>query len=710
MSIEINVTDKRAVVGGTPIIVCGNSDYKIEFVFDAEWDDYDSKTARFAYLRGGAWHYEDVVFVGTVVAVPILEDIREVCVGVYAGNLCTSTPARIMCKPSIRCTGGAPVAPAPSQYDQIMELLSSGALEGPAGADGVSCTHQWEGTVLKVTSASGTSSADLKGEPGKTGSQGEKGDPGLVYEDIWDENAVYVDGEVVTHNGSAWVCVGGEVAEGVEPGTDDASWALLASKGDTGPQGPQGEKGDTGATGPQGPQGEKGEKGDTGATGPQGPQGEKGETGAAGSAGADGYTPVKGTDYWTEEDKAEIVREISPYTFKGKKVMFFGDSITYGADQYVPKLIEYTGMVNVGNHAQNGANLYHSASEMTTESATKDTVPGQVQLLLDNLASYDVPDIIIVSAGTNGSTPSPNYDESQYTNDAGEYINFDYVDLHTYSGAMRWVYEKLNACYPLAKIFFATPLQVYGGSARTYGDLKDRAECIRQNCQRLATPCIDAFIKSGIYGRYERSSAQGRYLKDGLHLNANGAILLANCYKKEIANVMIDCADVPSIQPENDPELVRPAPTYTNQVPISIDTDGSVFNGVGYQNGYRISTSSGSASAESNSTISGYIPATNGDVIRVYGVDWYNASGSKNVIAGYDSSFAYIGALYGAFKGTSNYLCENPVVLNDYDAQATIRSAADLGKTVAYIRVSSLGLGVATDGANMIVTVNEEIV
>ena len=35
-------------------------------------------------------------------------------------------------------------------------------------------------------------------------------------------------------------------------------------------------------------------------------RGEKGDTGAA---GADGYTPVKGTDYWTEADKAEIVAD-----------------------------------------------------------------------------------------------------------------------------------------------------------------------------------------------------------------------------------------------------------------------------------------------------------------------------------------------------------------------------------------------------------------
>ena len=53
---------------------------------------------------------------------------------------------------------------------------------GAAGKDGVSVTHSWNGTKLTVTSASGTSSADLKGDkgdkgdPGATGSDGRSGD------------------------------------------------------------------------------------------------------------------------------------------------------------------------------------------------------------------------------------------------------------------------------------------------------------------------------------------------------------------------------------------------------------------------------------------------------------------------------------------------------------------------------------------------------
>lgn len=38
----------------------------------------------------------------------------------------------------------------------------------------------------------------------------------------------------------------------------------------------------------------------------EGGKGEPGKDGVDGKDGEDGYTPVRGVDYWTEEDKAEI--------------------------------------------------------------------------------------------------------------------------------------------------------------------------------------------------------------------------------------------------------------------------------------------------------------------------------------------------------------------------------------------------------------------
>ena len=61
--------------------------------------------------------------------------------------------------------------------------------------------------------------------------------------------------------------------------------------------------------GEKGEKGDPGDKGEPGEQGIQGVPGERGEKGDPGEPGADGYTPQRGIDYWTEEDKREIVSD-----------------------------------------------------------------------------------------------------------------------------------------------------------------------------------------------------------------------------------------------------------------------------------------------------------------------------------------------------------------------------------------------------------------
>lgn len=49
--------------------------------------------------------------------------------------------------------------------------------KGEDGDDGTSITHSWDGTVLTITSASGSTSVDLKGKDGENGSNGSNGTP-----------------------------------------------------------------------------------------------------------------------------------------------------------------------------------------------------------------------------------------------------------------------------------------------------------------------------------------------------------------------------------------------------------------------------------------------------------------------------------------------------------------------------------------------------
>lgn len=60
----------------------------------------------------------------------------------------------------------------------------------------------------------------------------------------------------------------------------------------------------------KGDPGAQGEKGEQGEQGPAGADGANGADGVDGKDGADGYTPVRGTDYWTDEDKAVIVADV----------------------------------------------------------------------------------------------------------------------------------------------------------------------------------------------------------------------------------------------------------------------------------------------------------------------------------------------------------------------------------------------------------------
>lgn len=105
--------------------VCGNSKFVVCFDFDKEWNEFETKTARF--YHGG--EHTDIVFTGTECKVPKIFNVKRMEVGVFAGDLCTTTPAVVHCRKSILCNSGVPAAPKPDVYAQLMELLENGVSE-----------------------------------------------------------------------------------------------------------------------------------------------------------------------------------------------------------------------------------------------------------------------------------------------------------------------------------------------------------------------------------------------------------------------------------------------------------------------------------------------------------------------------------------------------------------------------------------------------
>lgn len=149
MNMIIRVEKKIAKAIGAPVIICGNSGYTITFELDAEWHDKVEKTARFVWASAtGVMKYTDQKFSGDTVEVPILVNIERVYVGLFAGELTTTTSATINCKKSILCQsakeGGDPIINGDSAF-----------IRYSAFADGTDFTETWDNSKRYIGIATG---------------------------------------------------------------------------------------------------------------------------------------------------------------------------------------------------------------------------------------------------------------------------------------------------------------------------------------------------------------------------------------------------------------------------------------------------------------------------------------------------------------------------------------------------------------------------
>ena len=144
-TIQISVRDKIATQTDGTVIVNGNSDYNIEFDFDAEWTDLNNKIGIFAYNDAAAhkWAYQTVMFSGNTCAVPILRDIHCVYVGVTAGNVRVTTPAKVQCRLSISDYADTEEPPSADIWGQILAKLDELQTEIDEIKAGGAATPDW---------------------------------------------------------------------------------------------------------------------------------------------------------------------------------------------------------------------------------------------------------------------------------------------------------------------------------------------------------------------------------------------------------------------------------------------------------------------------------------------------------------------------------------------------------------------------------------
>jgi len=150
------------------------------------------------------------------------------------------------------------------------------------------------------------------------------------------------------------------------------------------------------------------------------------------------------------------------------------------------------------------------------------------------------------------------------------------------------------------------------------------------------------------------------------------------------------------------------SPSYTNQIPISVDTNGNIYNGTGYKDDTGIS-SAGVERTKTGNLATGFIPYNYGDTIRIDRFDT-TADGDKNNggVFFYNESKTYLGA-----KRLPTYVTEGKVIDGEplvdtpespvYDAGAGNNRVITSAKFIRVVFYDKSG-----QGESLIVTINEE--
>ena len=143
---------------------------------------------------------------------------------------------------------------------------------------------------------------------------------------------------------------------------------------------------------------------------------------------------------------------------------------------------------------------------------------------------------------------------------------------------------------------------------------------------------------------------------------------------------------------------------YTNQIPISTDTDGSVY---GYKSGYRLN-SGGAPDVMSGSYLTGFIPVSVGDTVYMknvtyqYGVN-SGLSSANQRISFYNASKTHVVQINAAgLAGNANGVKGDDNIWTQFTPKSTMGGVNCSG--VAYFRINASYIG-----DDSIITVNEPI-
>ena len=230
-----------------------------------------------------------------------------------------------------------------SKYDEVLTAMT----KGPIIRDNYWYTYNWDKKIYQNTGVAASGNPGPAGPDGERGERGERGETGPAGK----------DGKTPVKGVDYWTAEDKSeiLSESTKPPVIKyGNWYVYDVETK--------EYKDTltAATGPAGQDGLPGERGPAGETGHAGERGERGERGETGPAGKDGKTPVKGVDYWTAEDKSEIIFESTKPSVIKNGNWFIYDTTT---KDYIDTNVSATGPAGADGHTPIRGTDYWTAED-----------------------------------------------------------------------------------------------------------------------------------------------------------------------------------------------------------------------------------------------------------------------------------------------------------------------------------------------------------
>ncbi len=227
-------------------------------------------------------------------------------------------------------------------------------------------------------------------------------------------------------------------------------------------------------------------------------------------------------------------------SLNGKKMLFMGDSITYGLGDSPSYLDEYglawagriareTGAV-VTNAGVSGASISYLSAEVAS-SGTKNDGWGWIydQFSANKSTSFDV---VVMHGGVNDARYEREIGEiSDSTDSAVLKANID-----TYAGGLQYLFDSVTKNYPNADLFYILNHHLDGHSKGNASDMSAYFEKAKVLCEQYGIHLINLYDNEELNEELDPLSTT--YLEDTLHPNSAAYDLITPYIIKELEAVV----------------------------------------------------------------------------------------------------------------------------------------------------------------------------